>query len=55
MPFQIVYCALHLFARENEEKLLKIDLKQDWKSLSCLSNYFIWFNDWNSNNVVRNI
>ncbi|MEC8384886.1 MAG: hypothetical protein VXZ89_05775 [Candidatus Thermoplasmatota archaeon] len=26
MPFQIVYCALHLFARENEEKLLKIDL-----------------------------
>ena len=22
MPFQIVYCALHLFARENEQKLL---------------------------------
>ncbi|MEC7042358.1 MAG: hypothetical protein VXW89_03520 [Candidatus Thermoplasmatota archaeon] len=28
MPFQIVYCALHLFARENEEKLLKIDLSR---------------------------
>ena len=28
MPFQIVYCALHLFARENEEKLLEIDLKR---------------------------
>ena len=28
MPFQIVYCALHLFARENEEKLLKTDLSR---------------------------
>ncbi len=28
MPFQIVYCALHLFARENEEKLLKTDLER---------------------------
>ena len=28
MPFQIVYCALHLFARENEEKLLKNDLQR---------------------------
>ena len=28
MPFQIVYCALHLFARENEEKLLKSDLQR---------------------------
>ena len=28
MPFQIVYCALHLFARENEEKLLKADLQR---------------------------
>lgn len=28
IPFQIVYCALHLFARENEEKLLKTDLQR---------------------------
>ena len=28
IPFQIVYCALHLFARENEEKMLKIDLQR---------------------------
>ncbi len=28
IPFQMVYCALHLFARENEEKLLETDLQR---------------------------